>query len=70
MKADSKSKALWDATKCVELAPDWSKGYNRLGTAQHALGRFEAAIDSYKKGAYLSRHFIRSHHILNNKDIE
>jgi tetratricopeptide (TPR) repeat protein len=51
MKADSKSKALWDANKCVELAPDWSKGYNRLGTAQHSLGRFEAAIDSYKKGS-------------------
>lgn len=53
MKADSKSKALWDATKCVELAPDWSKGYNRLGTAQHSLGRFEAAIESYKKGIEL-----------------
>lgn len=53
MKADSKSKALWDATKCVELAPTWSKGYNRLGAAQHSLGRFEEAIDSYKKGGCL-----------------
>lgn len=50
MKSDSKSKALWDGAKCVELAPEWSKGYNRLGTAQHALGRFEDAIDSFKKG--------------------
>jgi hypothetical protein len=50
MKADSKSKALWDGAKCVELAPTWSKGYNRLGTAQHALGRFDDAIDTFKKG--------------------
>ena len=58
LKADSKSKALWDAVKCVELAPTWSKGYNRLGTAQHSLGRYEAAIESYKKGIifYMSRY--------------
>eukprot|EP01031_Cornospumella_fuschlensis_P044498 gene44498-54421_t len=30
MKKDSISKALYDAEKCVELAPDWAKGYNRL----------------------------------------
>ena len=53
MKSDSKSKALWDGVKCVELAPGWSKGYNRLGTAQHALGRYDEAIDSFKKGKYI-----------------
>lgn len=50
MKADSKSKALKDAEKCVELAPNWSKGYNRLGVAQQSLKRFDAAIDTFKKG--------------------
>lgn len=31
LKSDSKSKALWDAQKCVELQPEWAKGYSRLG---------------------------------------
>jgi tetratricopeptide (TPR) repeat protein len=53
MKADSKSKALHDAEKCVELAPSWSKGYSRLGAAQQSLRRFEQAIDSFKKGIEL-----------------
>lgn len=50
MKADSKSKALHDAEKCVSLAPDWVKGYNRLGIALQSLKRFDAAMDSFKKG--------------------
>lgn len=50
MKVDSISKALHDAEKCIELDPKWSKGYNRLGVAQQQLKRFEAAIDTYKKG--------------------
>eukprot|EP01041_Mallomonas_annulata_P012345 gene12345-25974_t len=50
MKADSKSKALKDAEKCVALAPNWSKGYNRLGAAQQSLKRFDNAIDSFKRG--------------------
>ena len=53
MKADSKSKALRDGVKCVELAPKWSKGYNRLGVAQQSLRRFEQAIDSFQKGIEL-----------------
>jgi DnaJ family protein C protein 8 len=53
MKADSKSKALHDAEKVVELAPTWAKGYNRLGVAQQSLKRFDAAIDSFKKGLEL-----------------
>lgn len=39
IKADSKSKALWDAEKCIDLAPDWVKGYSRLGAAQQSLKR-------------------------------
>eukprot|EP01031_Cornospumella_fuschlensis_P017867 gene17867-21861_t len=49
MKKDSISKALYDAEKCVELAPDWAKGYNRLGVAQQSLGRFEAALASFRR---------------------
>lgn len=53
MKTDSKSKALKDAERCVELAPEWAKGYNRLGVAQQSLKRFDAAMDSFKKGLQL-----------------
>lgn len=53
MKNDSKSKALRDAEKCVELAPKWAKGYNRLGVAQQSLKRFTEAMDSFKKGIEL-----------------
>jgi DnaJ homolog subfamily C member 8 len=51
MKSDSISKALRDAEKCVELAPEWSKGYSRLGAAQQALKRFQPAMDTFRKGS-------------------
>ncbi|CAM9623691.1 unnamed protein product [Pylaiella littoralis] len=47
---DAKSKALKDAERCMELAPEWSKSFSRLGAAQHALGRFEGAVQSLKAG--------------------
>ena len=50
---DSKSKALHDAEKCIELQPKWSKGYSRLGNAQQALRRFETAIETYSLGLEL-----------------
>jgi stress-induced-phosphoprotein 1 len=53
MKVDSVSKALRDAEKCVELAPQWAKGYNRLGVAQQCLRRFDAALTTLKKGECL-----------------
>lgn len=53
LKEGSKSKALYDAEKCVALAPNWPKGYSRLGAAQQGLRRFELAIDSFKKGIEL-----------------
>lgn len=49
LKFDFKSKALYDAEKCVQLAPNWAKGYNRLGVAQQSLKRYEVAISSFKK---------------------
>lgn len=42
--------ALSDAEKCVELAPEWPKGYSRLGFAQYKLHKFEDALKSYKAG--------------------
>lgn len=53
MKSGSVSKALKDAEKCVQLSPSWPKGYNRLGVAQQGLRRFDAAIDSFKRGLEL-----------------
>jgi tetratricopeptide (TPR) repeat protein len=48
--AGNKSKALYDAEKCVLLAPTWTKGFSRLAAAQQSLGRFDQAIDSLKRG--------------------
>lgn len=45
---DAKSKALKDAERCMELAPEWSKAFSRLGAAQHALGRYDAAVQTFK----------------------
>jgi stress-induced-phosphoprotein 1 len=30
--------ALSDANKCVEIKPDWAKGYGRKGLAEFKLG--------------------------------
>mmetsp|Transcript_9609 Transcript_9609/g.35991 ORF Transcript_9609/g.35991 Transcript_9609/m.35991 type:complete len:485 (-) Transcript_9609:35-1489(-) len=46
----AKSKAFQDAKKCVELKPDWAKGYSRKGAAELALGRLQDAQDSYRLG--------------------
>lgn len=67
MKADSISKALRDAERCVALAPTWPKSYSRLGAAQHALGRLDAAIASFQKGVLnLSFRFSAPHDIYVN----
>lgn len=42
--------ALSDAEKTVELKPDWSKGYGRLGAARFGLNRFEEAVAAYTNG--------------------
>lgn len=44
---DAMSKALADSVKCIDLRPDWGKGYSRRGAAEHALGRFDAAIATF-----------------------
>eukprot|EP00949_MAST-11_sp_MAST-11-sp1_P002968 g2968.t1 len=45
-----KELALADAEKCIELKPDWPKGYGRKGTALHRLGQFREAIKAYEDG--------------------
>ncbi len=42
--------AIEDAEKCIELKPDWSKGYQRKGNALHAMGNRAEALLSYQKG--------------------
>ncbi|EER04445.1 conserved hypothetical protein, partial [Perkinsus marinus ATCC 50983] len=41
----SYDKALADGLKCVELAPFWSKGHHRVGSALQSMGRYQEAID-------------------------
>ncbi|TMW56732.1 hypothetical protein Poli38472_006742 [Pythium oligandrum] len=50
---DERGNALRDADKCIELRPDWWKGYSRKGAAEHALQRFDAARATYQKGLEL-----------------
>ncbi|GMF11338.1 unnamed protein product [Phytophthora lilii] len=50
---DARGKALKDAERCIELRPDWWKGYSRKGAAEHALLRFDAARATYNEGLRL-----------------
>jgi DnaJ family protein C protein 8 len=50
---DARGKALRDAERCIELRPDWWKGYSRKGAAEHALLRFDAARATYNEGLKL-----------------
>lgn len=42
--------ALADGQKCVELKPDFSKGYGRVASAQYHLGKLIEAKKIYKEG--------------------
>lgn len=42
--------ALVDAQKCVELKPDFAKGYGRLGLAQFHLNKLMDAKKAYEEG--------------------
>lgn len=42
--------ALYDAVKCIDLKPDWPKGYSRKGAASHALKNYDDAIEAYEAG--------------------
>ena len=43
-------KSMEDAEKCIELKPDWAKGYQRKGNALHSMGQRAEALLSYQKG--------------------
>jgi tetratricopeptide (TPR) repeat protein len=45
--------ALADAERAQQLRPQWSKAYFRLGTALHALRRFEEAAQALFQGVQL-----------------
>ena len=45
--------ALADGTKCVELKPDWVRGYTRKALAEFYLGEYDAAEATYRKGLEL-----------------
>jgi hypothetical protein len=36
--------------QCVDLKPDWAKGYSRLGAAYYGLQDWEQAIKAYENG--------------------
>lgn len=42
--------ALADARRCVDLKPDWVKGYGRVGAASLALKDYTGAIAAYAAG--------------------
>lgn len=42
--------ALTDAVKCIEIKPDWAKGYQRKGHAEYELGKLGEAVATFKKG--------------------
>mmetsp|Transcript_66277 Transcript_66277/g.158551 ORF Transcript_66277/g.158551 Transcript_66277/m.158551 type:complete len:425 (-) Transcript_66277:21-1295(-) len=47
---NSAQEALADAQRCVELQPDWGKGYNRLASALQELKRWDEAAEACRKG--------------------
>jgi len=49
-KKEDFASALADAEKCVEIKPDWIKGYTRKGTALQFLKKYTEAILAYEDG--------------------
>ncbi len=47
-------KALNDGSKCVDLKPDWAKGYSRKGLAEFHLGKLGEAEKTYEAGLKLA----------------
>jgi stress-induced-phosphoprotein 1 len=42
--------ALSDAEKCIEISPQWPKGYSRKGAALHSLKRYDEGLAAYESG--------------------
>lgn len=45
--------ALDDAKKCVELKPDFARGYGRKGLAEFYLKKYQDAVETYTQGLKL-----------------
>jgi hypothetical protein len=50
LKLNRASEAVKDAQKCIELRPDWPKGYSRLGTALFYQKKYAEAKKAFEKG--------------------
>lgn len=50
MKLDDHENALADGKKCVELKPEWGKGYSRQGSALYMMAKYPEAIAIYAQG--------------------
>mmetsp|Transcript_39172 Transcript_39172/g.92184 ORF Transcript_39172/g.92184 Transcript_39172/m.92184 type:complete len:448 (-) Transcript_39172:44-1387(-) len=53
LQAGFETAALADADRCVELAPNWPKGYFRKGSCLRQLRRFDEARQAFQRGAKL-----------------
>jgi len=42
-----------DASKCIQMKPDWAKGYQRKAMALHGQRNLEDAFEMYQKGLEL-----------------
>lgn len=47
-------KAYEDGKKCVELKPEWAKGYTRKGLAEYFLKKYDDAEKTYEAGLKLA----------------
>lgn len=44
------AKAIEDADRCIQLQPNWGKGYSRKGTALYESGRYAEAYNTFQRG--------------------
>lgn len=58
--------ALEDAFACVNLKPDWAKGYSRLGSCFVRLGRGAEAVVQFQKAANLDPYNAEIHKALSH----
>jgi len=47
------SEALVDSEKCIQIKPDWGKGWQRKAMALHGLNKLEDSLEAYEKGQEL-----------------
>jgi stress-induced-phosphoprotein 1 len=47
--------AVNDGNLCIQLKPDWVKGYNRKGCALYAMKKYDEAIATFKDGLKVDR---------------